>query len=207
MGKIAETYDRFSGRVANSYAVWALLPSGAVSGSMAWLSTYVDAVNQFGAFGWASVGLTTFVTTSVGLAAVGTWREKLANAKAAREWNLRTDAINPLRRSFDSERIRISDLAHPLSKRIEGKSFNDCQLVGPANIILIGSGTFDGVSMLNCDVVIIKDSTSIFNVTVLENCHMMGGEILNSTFFMNKGTFDMIKDKIPGISSITYDPE
>ena len=61
--------------------------------------------------------------------------------------------------------------------------------------------------MLNCDVVIIKDSTSIFNVTVLENCHMMGGEILNSTFFMNKGTFDMIKDKIPGISSITYDPE
>jgi len=202
MGKIAETYDKLSGRIANSYQLWALLPTSLVAALMAWLSTTVQWINQFGPFGWASVGLISFVLLSIGLASLGTWREALANARAAREWNLRTDSINPLRDNFDRERIRVGDLTHPVKRSIAKKTFSNCQLVGPANVTFMRCN-LNGVSFSDCDIVVAKDGAFVRNVIAFEDCAMIGGEIINATLFVPQALFDHMRASVPSIEAVT----
>lgn len=201
MGITSNTFDRWLSRGSGLYGLWPIVPAGASLG-MAWLSSTVGWINQFGAFGWASTGILTFFLVSAALALIGVWREKWVASWATKNWNLRTDTINPLQSTFESQRIKISEISHPVKNNIENKSFNHCELFGPDVIILVGC-TLNGVGFVNCDTVVVKDGATVKNVKVIENCNFFGGTIWNCVILAPRLQFEQLQKALPGIEAIT----
>jgi len=104
---------------------------------------------------------------------------------------------------FDSERIRISDIVHPVTKLIVQKTFNNCELFGPANLILNGI-TANGVAFNDCEFIVLRENVRINNAVVLDKCHIIGSQIWNVTVFLSQEFFDDLKSSMPNIESLSY---
>lgn len=184
-------FDKWGGRVSNLVTVWpVLVPAGAVGIVMGWLAKSVAQINQFGPFGWCFAGLLSFLVTALALYALsGVWGRWII-AKAAKRNAMPPDSINPLEMEFHRRRIKLLALAHPIDSRIRGKRFIDCELEGPANIVLVGHGVFRGCGFLNCDFVIHRQPVHVQNCVVLEDCEVIGGEIHRCTIFVDQDFFD-----------------
>src|SRR5258708_37565714 len=63
--------------------------------------------------------------------------------------------LNPLDTLFTTKRVRIADLSPPIGAIIEGKTFVDCEIMGPANVVFEGCH-FHGNSGEVVDAIIIK---------------------------------------------------
>jgi len=205
MSRVVQAYDNWSSRVANALSFWALVPAGAVGVVTAYLASFVEAVNRYGAFGWWSVGLIAFFLTSIALACIGLFREKISLVRAYREWPIRTDQINPLKETFEAERISISDLRHPYSQIVEGKSFSRCQLIGPANIAFMGHGLLQKLHYDRCEILIVRDDAPMGNVTVFQDCTLRDCSLVHCSIFVTQQIYEQMQAEMPGILALTYE--
>ena len=200
---IRATIERWFGRAGNAASIWPLVPAGIVGVVMGYLSSGVAWINQFGAFGWFATGLLGFLIAAFALAGVGLAREKWALAQAARKWGREVDTVNPLAPSFDRKRIRLVDLAHPITSRIVGKQFTNCELLGKSDVVLTG-GIVSGASFINCDFVVVRDDAILRNAIILDHCTVIGGELVSCTFYMKQEHFDD-QFKVAGAMSLSYE--
>jgi hypothetical protein len=75
------------------------------------------------------------------------------------------------------------DFVHPVSKRVDGKVFTNCELMGPANILISG-GNATSVSFNGCDVILVKQTPSLFTCMRFDDIHIIGGSFWNVTIFI-----------------------
>ena len=128
----------------------------------------------------------------------------MVHADAKQRWAREVDRIDPMARVFESKRIKVSELAHPITGRIKDKTFRDSEILGPENIYLVDC-TLDGVSFVDCAMVIVRDNIVLFNVKVFENCIFKNGDIGRCTVFLNHANFENFKSSTPGVFAITYE--
>lgn len=207
MGKIEirKTLGNLSSRLSDGFTFWqALAPATAAGIMTGWLSTTVSWAAQFGAFGWWGAGLLGFLVFAGAQALIGVSKDRRARARALNEWPKTVDSVNPMRTVFDNERLRMRDLAHPLTQKITAKTFNQCELFGPENIAMMGN-TITGTGFYDCEFIVVKDNTLIRNVVLLDQCHIVGGSLWNLTIFMNQAQFNDLKANLPQIASLTYE--
>lgn len=202
-----EFLDRWIGRAVNAATMWTLIPATAVGVVTGYLSQGVAWIDQFGAFGWWSAGLLGFLVAALGLALAGIGREKWAIARATRKWAGQVDDINPLDTEFHKKRIRLVDLAHPITFKIKGKRFIDCQLVGPANLVLLSGINLNSNTFTKCDFVPTKKELYVLNAIGLEDCEVIGGEILETVLFVHPDIVALLEGSgsAPFYVSITGD--
>jgi hypothetical protein len=100
------------------------------------------------------------------------------------KWRDRVDAVNPLALEFTRQRIRLQDIANPITKRIANKQFIDCELLGPANIVASKNSKLSGIGMVNCDFIVMQPDTPVHNVIVIEDTTIFGGHLLQCTVFV-----------------------
>ena len=193
MGKAVNSFiEKWSGRASNAYTLWPLLPVGIASGMMVYLSTGVTWISQFGAFGWATTGILSFLVLSGATFLAGAAREKFVYAKIAREKAAPGDSVNPIEREFTKKRINLIDLVRPSTSYIKDKTFTDCQLIGPMNVILDGV-TISGSGFINCNWAVVKSNITIFNAVALTNVTIRGGDISDLTILVPEGGIEMLR--------------
>ena len=124
-------------RIVNNWVTIASVLGGLL---MAYLAKITDWIRPWGAVGWGFVGLGSALVAapvlSVVTYAIGAAAKRRAEAKAIRKWSDQVDGINPMEREFRHERIRLSDLANPITLQVIGKRFIGCELIGPVTILL-----------------------------------------------------------------------
>lgn len=196
--------DLWLSRSANVATFWTLAPAGAVGVIAAILSRGVAAIDAYGPFGWLMAGLVAFLLFAAATLAAGLAFDRFASAMARRKWSRDVDSVNPLDPEFHRKRLKLSDLVHPLSGRIKKKRFVDCQLLGPANLAMVGNGQVTNVNFANCDIVIVRDEAAIFNGVMLQDVEMIGGEILKCTVYVSQAFFDATFANMPGVNLLTY---
>ena len=151
-----------------------VIGAAAAGGIGYYLASVADWLNGYSAIAWYICGLTT------ALIFVGIWLGILKILISIFQWRIyrhregKDDTVNPLDASFTRKRISICALADPVTKRIVGKTFVECELVGAAVVCISGSA-FDGdTNNLACDFIVLRDDTNghfkIQNVIVLEKC-------------------------------------
>jgi hypothetical protein len=74
-------------------------------------------------------------------------------------------------------------LAHPFSRRISNKRFVDCELIGPA-VIVISRSTFYGATFSHCDLVVADGRARVLNAIAIEGSEIIGGSISRCTIIM-----------------------
>ena len=160
-------------------------------------------IGQFGPFGWASAGTIAFLVISAGLRLAVSAYEKLVMSRAEAKWARDAHSTNPMKNHFENERFSLRDIAHPISQRIKGKSFKNCELIGPQAIVFTGTGLVRGVGFHDCDFVHVRDGALIKNIIVLEDCSIDGGSIWRSTIFGTAQQIARWKADMPSLEVIT----
>lgn len=181
-------------------------------GGMTYLSTITEWARSIGPAGIGGIVISTVLLTNLLLSKAQDFRaqarERNALASASTRWAETVDSVNPLDANFQKKRIRITDLAHPLTNRITAKKFSECQLTGPANIVFVNGCNLIGVSFGNCDMILTKNNMYIYNVIPIFDCSIIGGEMLNATIYVHPDMLQQLKNT-SGITfvNLTGDPE
>lgn len=187
--------DKWLGRFANGWTFLSPIVPGTVgalvSGSLASTATWL---NQWGWFGWWCAVLMGFLVASAAWAAVNVAKERLAVRRTMEKWAAKVaDSVNPLDDAFHQKRLSLSDLANPVTRKIENKKFTNCELIGPANIFLLKDLRISNVTFIDCDMCPTKDEVALHNVIALESCEIYGGIMAKATVFLHPKTLAIIE--------------
>jgi MFS family permease len=151
-----------------------LLTGGALS---AWFATASMWLDGYGPIGWwYAVLIGAVLGLLVGIAGA-LLRYVVILGGATRKWSETVDRINPLDPQYNRQRINLADLAHPVSRRISNKTFVDCDLIGPVNLLLMQNIHLTEMGFVDCDIVVAKPNTPIRNVIGVENITLLRGRI------------------------------
>jgi hypothetical protein len=204
--------------MAKKFAAWlwgnfnkiALLIGWAMSfGVPAWATWAMTALQVWAPLSWVVAGFSGMLVAAAIYAIVARARLWFVNAKAADEFYKQTDRINPLDNTFRNRRIRIADLAPPFEPVIKGKTFIDCELIGPANAGLTstvpGALTITGAHLINCGACKVKNAVFISTGIMLEDCTIVRGKIFRVTFFIPEVGYEHMKNSMPGLNWLTPD--
>ena len=190
-------------RFATYNTIWQAVGLGGVmtiGGIGAWLAHATGWISAYGPYAWLLAGLLAAIGAATVMLLVAFARYRWNEGAALTHWAETVDGVNPLDKEFSNKRIRIADLAHPVSKSIVGKVFRDCELVGPAILCFRGqpqkrnappgSAYFKGVSFVNCDLVVLRKATFVptYNAIFIDDITVIGGEIMNCLIIMTEQT-------------------
>lgn len=128
MGKFI---DKWLSRFANGLALYPFVPAGLLAVIAGYLSTGVSWISQFGAFGWFAAGFATFLLSSLAFAAFA--RARLWRIDAWHRARLLSDSspFDPMASVYQDKRLFLRDLAPAGRNFVVGKTFINCEIIGP----------------------------------------------------------------------------
>lgn len=171
-GTISTVLDKWLNRLATAWTfIGPIVPGtlaaiviGGASKGVAWIA-------QYGAFGIFVSGLSAFALTSVSIALIS--RGKLWRVEAANRSRLSgvSSPFDPMQPIFQNKRIKLTDLINPYDQVVLDKKFINCELIGPANILIIFSGAkFISNNFDQSDAVEIRDNAVPQNAIAFARC-------------------------------------
>jgi hypothetical protein len=200
-------FDPLLGRASAIFTfVSPILPGTIGALVTGWLAMGVEQINQYGWFGWWCAAFGGFFVVTLLYLLIGYARNLMVQADAMRKWAREVDRIDPMAKVFENKRIRVSDLAHPITGKIKGKTFRESEILGPENIFFVNC-IIHSNNFTQCEFVIVRDDSElqVFNLKVFENCIIQNSEIGKCTVFLNQATFDSFKASAPWVPPITYE--
>lgn len=174
-----------------------------MGGVTAWAAWAADILSQYAPFSWIASGLGGALIVALIILMVAFGRLKWAQASATNKWRESVAAISPLEDTFRSQRIRFSDLISPIRPEIRNKTFIDCEMIGPANLAMLatrpGGGGFNGTGFVDCDWIVVKDKTRIYNGALLVDCNFLRGVVYKATFYIVAEHALMMAKELPDL--------
>lgn len=132
-----ETIKALAKRAKDFLGLWSLLPPSLIAVTGGYLSTGVQWIARFGAFGWFASGLISFVLSAIGFGMIA--RSRLWRIEARSRARILGDSspFDPMARVYESKRLYLRDLAPLGRKQVRGKSFVNCEIIGPGTAVLL----------------------------------------------------------------------
>jgi len=177
-----------------------------ISGLAAWATTIVQPYAPLSWIAAALVGGVWFVAIALGVVVI---RNSIIAGSIRRRFYEQPDRTNPLKRNFEKERVSITDLAPPMGGAITDKTFDHCELIGPANIILTGSGgaVLAGNYFTKTDAVSTAAGANPQTAVVFHNCRFVGCHFFHVTLLMHEHIYAAVNKTIGGLNWITPVPK
>jgi hypothetical protein len=177
----------------------------------AWAAHAVGLFRSWAPLSWVIAGFAGagfFVMCYLGFALA---RKIIVRSQVEKTYRDRLDGIDPMADRFVRQRIKLLDLASPIDGTITGKTFEDCELIGPANIVIMssapGRGGFDTVNFIDAAAVLVREDAMIANCIVLQDCIVRRCKVHRVTMFMPVSAYQFMVDKLPGMNLLTPTPE
>lgn len=170
-----------------------------------WISSYSNWILQFGAIGWVFSGLMATLSILAIFALVFWCRFQWIRGRVIAEWRNRVDSIDPMADTYSKKRIKIADIVDPITNSIEGKTFTDCDLIGPANLIFLNNNSFNGCAFVDCDAVPLKHDGMLLNAVAIVKVNVVRGRIANCTLFVPPPLVPIFRKMGIGFTSLAID--
>lgn len=156
-------------------------------GLPAWAVYYWRIFQDYAPVSWIAAGFVGLLFISIVYFFIGKGKWYYQLAKRQSRISIRSP-INPLDSNFYRQRIWIVDLAPPVIAVVQDKSFSDCDLIGPANV-LFGSCTFQGNAGEAVDGLIIKAGSVARNGIMFIRCNFTRCRFYHCTFMVPELTY------------------
>lgn len=152
------------------------------SGGMGYLASLSTLISRYGAVGWTTVALASALAIAITLACFGYWKERSALADYARKSTLsvRTNPLSPI---HQHELIQMGDFFHPYYKPVQNVRFENCDLMGPANVFAEG-GAFENCNFEGCEIVIARSDRRVIGGIHLVRPVLLNCRLYRITFLM-----------------------
>jgi hypothetical protein len=157
---------------------WPLM-GGAITGTItAWATAATAFLHPYAPFSWVAAFLIGAVIFEL-LVCGGVWiRNIIISQTIRRSFYEQPDRINPLLTIFQHQRIHISDLLSPITRRIDNKTFIGCEIIGPENIVLLDDFHMSHCDFFSCDYIVCNNRVVpvqngvAFHACVMRNCKL-----------------------------------
>jgi hypothetical protein len=177
-------------------------------GIPAWAASASDWLATYGPIGWVGAGFLGLLIFCLAawlwsLARIQWFRGTVTKAYAATR-----PSVNPLEDHFINQRIFLNDFVSPYQNIVKNKTFTDCHVFGPMNIVVSG-GSIQSSTYDIADHVIIKSDGMKFqipaNAVIFQECHFIRCAFLRITFLVLESMFEEI-ERGGGTNWITRTP-
>lgn len=179
----------------------------------AWGAFVAKLFVDYAPFSYIFAGVFSAAVFAFALACVGWFRLGLARARAMRQVSRPVESVNPLDTTFVKRRISLVELADPVTRIIDGKTFVDCDLVGLKFTFAYSRCTFDTPkAMLDCDMVALpigegESAPLPSNAYMIKNCSMHRCKFHQQTMLFNQPTAQHIFKVAKGLQWIVPPPK
>ncbi len=176
---------------------------GAVTGFIAKATAWIE---PWGAIGWWAAFLAGVLLAAFVLLLGSIAYSRATDARLRKKIYGDSDKLNPLDNFFQGKRIKLDDLVFPLDVFVRKKTFENCDIIGPYNVILVGRGTLANCTGSFVQAAIVKDGSQITNAIVLEECTIRNCRLYQITFLVPKSFFEVFSNGMNNITWITDTP-
>lgn len=162
-------------------------------------TTWVSNTGPYGIFLFVTIGL--LLITVLFMAAVHL-RFLLFKTKISKIWIEGADSVNPIDREFHRKRIRISDIAHPLTSYIANKRFIDFEINVPVILHISPNNNLLGNLFTNCDIVYVRKDRMINTAIIVDGNEFTRCQWYKCTIYVDEDSSAWFK-AIPRINFIS----
>lgn len=172
-------------RYAGDWAVehWPYLAISVSGAAVTAIAAVSKILRPYGVLGWISAGLLTLLILTIVYAVYGWASERRANAIYKGTLSTVPVSVNPLDSNFEGKRIRLSELFSPFSEVYDGKTFRNCEIIGPGAIVFLDQMNLYTPGLYACDLVAVKSAhirTAVgFQRSTFDHC-----KFYNATLFL-----------------------
>lgn len=204
---LRERFNQFISTWESRWSLAAHLLAAAGSFALpAWAVRAAQIMVEYAPFSWVAAGFAGLATWSV-IYLIWSVAFKI-KVKAKYDVRLLDHGarVNPLDKSFEDKRIFISDFVLPSHPVLDGKSFYNCEIIGPANLYWnYGNHALENRDP-KVDAVYLDPTKNFNNGIVLTNCHFRRCSFQRVTLFISDVDYQASKDN-PLLNWITVGPE
>jgi hypothetical protein len=177
----------------------------ALSGYLAHISAWLHPYAPISWLAAAMLGAGIFVSLAAGVVGI---RNAAIDGSIRRRFYEGANRVDPLKRHFTRERVNILDLVPPMGGAIEDRTFEDCELIGPANLFITanGQGMLVRNTFVKTDGVSIRDGAIPQTATVMLNCRFLRCTFFNVVLLFHEDIHYLVNQQIEGLNWITVDP-
>lgn len=139
--------------------------------------------SQYAPFSWVVAGFTGLIIYALVVWLIGVGRSKLVRSKYDAKFIQETGGVDPLARVFEGKRIYLNDFVLPSQPQVIGKTFVDCEIVGPTNMYFESDNSVDDVKPGTVDAVALSGERQFYNGILFRNCKFRGCTFHRVTLF------------------------
>jgi hypothetical protein len=187
MARITERIAYWLSQFESRWSLWNLVQGTGVVASFAlpaWAVRAAEIAQEYAPFSWVLAGFAGVVIAAICyfLLAIG-YRIRI-RAKYDEKLLGSSGPINPLDRTFEGRRIFLNDFVLPSHPLVEGKTFIDCEIIGPADIFFEWGNNASSNRDPRLDAVLLNRRNVFTNGYIFRGCIFRGCSFQRITFFI-----------------------
>lgn len=182
-----------------------LIPASFTGALVGWATWFAGLFQQYAPASWVIAAVLGALCGVLIMLLATIARERLQLIRF-REQVFTASQINPLDPMFTGRRLRLVDLAPPVGPFIDQKTFTDCEIIGPANVMFAGCH-FVGSGGNIVDGIVIKPGFLPSNGFGFRGCTFTRCRFYLMTFMVPEPEFQLFQTTHPGLNWITDTPD
>lgn len=194
--------------IESRWNLWALISGSGLVASFAlpaWAVHAAQLFSEYAPFSWDIAGFCGVLVWVI-IRLIWNWAYKIrVHAEYDAKFLEHGSIINPLDLTFERKRILLNDFVLPSHTFIEGKTFIDCDLIGPANIYFHSSNQANPIRLPKIDAVWLAPKAQFNNGFVFNNCIFRNCSFQRITMFASIENYLLWKDN-PNVNWISIPP-
>lgn len=173
--------------------IWRWAPQAITIVSAGWGSLKAgEATPWISAYGPIAIAACAFAGMAIAVLLYSFWTSaRIRHERARFAQKLReseTASVNPLDSHFVGKRIKLDQFLPPYTEPVSGKTFVDCDLVGPVMLSFVDHVQFIQGRFSNCDLVALKkDGGLVYNALIFDHSTFRNCRFFNVTFLLPQG--------------------
>lgn len=183
----SDGFWKYFARLADALGVLGIQGLAAMVGSFtlfAWAASATAWLNAYGPIAWVGSGVVGILLLIGCLMLWARYRMFAATADVVAKQAESDDVVNPLHDSFDRHRVRLSQIASPIDNLVDGKTFNRCEILGPANVVILDGIVMQDNELYGCDFAVVRIGAHVSNAVKLRRCTINRSKLHGITFLI-----------------------
>lgn len=159
----------------------------------AWATRAAGAFSEAAPLSWVIAGTLGLVTSASILATYAWARSKLVRTRYDAKLLAQGGEIDPLAKTFERKRIFLNEFVLPSKPIIEHKTFIDCEIIGPATVIMnIGNNVADH-RLPVCDAYVMSAIANPLTGYIFNNCVFRGCSFVRVSLMFSLAEYEQAK--------------
>lgn len=171
-------------RLSLGTAIWGFIFPATSFALPAWAARAAGMFSTYAPLSWVLAGFVGLFVYAASVALFGYGRSRAVRSRYDASFLASTGGVDPMSRVFESKRIFLNDFVLPSNPVVVGKTFVDCEIVGPANVFLERGNSVDDVRPGLVDAVALSGERPFYNGFLFRDCKFRGCTFHRVTLFL-----------------------